>query len=592
MRKITKICLSLLLVLSFCFNSFIIGTSGIILDQSSDIKIKNGDGNCDYWALLIGVDYTWYFNSVFGAGFENNVNWMYKTLLVSNNWKEDHIRVLTGKNATFLNIVKSLRWLDEMEDDDDVCLIYYAGHGGYLNFVNKITDREIPIDLPPFDESDGCDEFITTYWTAKNHLAIITDDLLKYYLNRLDSEGLAIIFDSCYSGGMSDYKNCFFGSKYEKNNLKDWKNDFSKDISKKGRVILMSSRENESSYGVGSLLFGTFISQAFQGFADFDNNKDISAEEAFYYASDLYKKLVDDKCIPTIYDSYDQELVITEKELPPTTPNLTSDSFLGKINKEFTFQTFSNDPEDDKIRFGWDWGDDSERNRVVNPVVKNWSSLIFSGDVLNKNISWDKSGVYWVRVKSRDEHGSERIPINDTYNPWSKPIYILIHEDNEFVDQYQISDIGSLPVVIWAQSFKPTKNSFSKIKLKMDLYCEYDENKYYFDNFPLNISLRKYLNGDDIFKISSKPYNLLKEDKYTWLEFIFPNIELNPNSTYYIVLECKSVVHLYGWSFYQPENPYNYEEDSYKRGKSYDYCYSIEKWLENVNQDFCFITYE
>ena len=41
-------------------------------------------------------------------------------LLLSDHWQSDHIRVLTGADATKRNIIEGLRWLAEMDDENDI----------------------------------------------------------------------------------------------------------------------------------------------------------------------------------------------------------------------------------------------------------------------------------------------------------------------------------------------------------------------------------------------------------------------------------------------------------------------------------------
>lgn len=140
------------------------------------------------------------------------------------------------------------------------------------------------LKVPPFDESDGKDE--TCIW----------DDELNFLLNKLDSKGVAVIIDSCHSGGFSD--------------TTKWMKGFADDIERKGRVILMSCGEEELSYGS---YFTDYIIEGLEG-ADFNNDGMCSAEEAFGYAEpkilDIAKQL-DVEWHPQIYDDYEGELNLT-----------------------------------------------------------------------------------------------------------------------------------------------------------------------------------------------------------------------------------------------------------------------------------------
>ncbi len=150
----------------------------------------------EYWALLVGV----------GDYAENpmedrpdmilEVNDFYAQLLQSDWWPADHIKVLTGEDATVVNIIAGLRWLDRMEDSNDISLVYLSTHGFPLGF-----------DIPPKDEADGTDEALVSYWGFSFPGLVIWDDELNVLLNRLESKGVCLIVDSCYAGGFNDPPN-------------------------------------------------------------------------------------------------------------------------------------------------------------------------------------------------------------------------------------------------------------------------------------------------------------------------------------------------------------------------------------------------
>lgn len=587
----------IVIILIFIFSSFsllpiinINSGKSIEINKSSSVTSINRNLDTEYWAILIGVDCTWNTDSVFRLPFDENVKCMYDTLLFSDHWKTDHIKVLINENATLINIIKAFYWLDKMEDGDDICLIYYSGHGNYLSWLNR-NGVEILIDLPPFDEQDKCDEYITTYWSSKNPFSIITDDLFNFLLNKLDSRGVAVLFDSCYSGGMNDTRSKTYGysrSSHLSDDASSWSRGFVEDFSKDGRVILMASRENESAYGLGWKLFGSFIAEGLQGFADNNSDDIISIEEAFDYAAPKYKDFIDDKCTPIMDDLYFGDLSITDVELPPSLPVVSTDNeIVGQPGSIFVFNATSTDPEGNQIRYGWNWRNDSViRKNLWGYNVEEWSILYNSGDVCIMSHSWDKPGVYTVRVKAQDEYGAELIPEFDYSGLWTYPLFILIRDDDEIVDQYQIACDSSTTISrIYAQSFTPTTSTLSKLKLKLRILKDIDEYIEYYEHFPLNVSIRDNLTGEDLEQISLKLYidfiNLPREYSL-WVEFDLYDLSLNPNDNYFIVVSCDSEEIIYGWG----HTYYN----SYDQGLSY--YKSSEGWIPDFNSDFCFITYE
>jgi hypothetical protein len=217
--------------------------------------IKNGLGKhaasyqSDCWAFLIDSK---------GALFPTMLD-----VLCLNGWQIENIRTLEGGQATKGNFYSYFQWLDSMEDSEDTVLFYYHGHGAenyfYLNH-----------ELMPYSELDK-------------------------QLDDLESESIAVIIDSCYSGSAIDY------------------------LSQNGRVIITSAKASEpsASFTLTELLF-----YGLEELADylFKGNNDgyVSAEEAYWYAVNTgafwkYSRA----CVygqgqsPQIDDGYNGELQIT-----------------------------------------------------------------------------------------------------------------------------------------------------------------------------------------------------------------------------------------------------------------------------------------
>jgi len=270
----------------------------------------------EYWALIVGVE----------SGNPNTDNWMtisaknmYECLLSSENWDEDHIKLITDRKATKLNIIRGLCWLDRMEDENDVSLVYFSTHGGPLSTFGRF------VDLPPKDETDNRDEALETWHSLHFHMiplikkfpiAALTDDELNSFLSRLESQRVCVVIDSCYAGGFNDapYTSMIDSDiilstdKNRDSSAKDFMKDFSEELGHDGRVILMGTKEDEECGGneQGGFFTNALIEYLQQGLGDFNNNGFISAEEAFIYT----KPRVDCQYsqTPTIYDGYAGEI--------------------------------------------------------------------------------------------------------------------------------------------------------------------------------------------------------------------------------------------------------------------------------------------
>jgi hypothetical protein len=241
-----------------------------------------------YWALLVGV-------GKYAENPEQNrpdmileANDLKDLLLQSPWWSEDHIKILTAENATRSNIIAGFRWLNKMASSDDVVLVCLSTHGNHL-----------PFDIPPRDEVDGDDEMLVTYWGFAYNTSFITDDTINIMLNKLKSNNVCLIVDSCYAGGFNDH----------------WK--LLKSAPEQNRVILMGSCEDELSYSGG---FAPYLIDGLRGYADSNGDGIITAEETFSYAQPRSTQ----QQHPTIYDGYPGELPLTTDTIHQTSSPPTS----------------------------------------------------------------------------------------------------------------------------------------------------------------------------------------------------------------------------------------------------------------------------
>lgn len=267
----------------------------VILFLSSTLPITQSEQTTDeteYWALLVAV----------GVYADNpnedrplmlqEVDDLYELMIQAPNWDEDHIKVIKGRDATILNILKGLRWLDRQEDSNDISLFYITTHGFPLG-----------VDIFPQDEEDQTDEGLATYWGFAYPNYILWDDQLNFMLNRLESQGVCFIVDSCYAGGFNDPPN-WLPTEETQMSQQEWMDGFSEEMRTQGRVILMASCEDEVSYSGG---FAPYLIDALRGYADFNDDGVVTAEEAFLYAEPRPFRQA-----PTMYDGYEGELALIE----------------------------------------------------------------------------------------------------------------------------------------------------------------------------------------------------------------------------------------------------------------------------------------
>ena len=287
----------------------------------------------DKWAVLVGIaDY---------YGTDNDLQYSAKdatdmrSALINNGWQSEHIRVLLNSSATKSSIEDAIEnWLGPNVSADDTVLFFYSGHGTYYSESQYNPDGD--------NETDGKDEYLCFYSETMEIEDFVADGELDQYLNTLASEHIAVIIDSCFSGGMT--KAMMIQSEREAIELPtsnrspmlfSWDvvnraspktikkpmvqiiDGLSKDIGQDNRVILMACDDDESSMEISGLengVFAHYIIEGFQCMADANSDESVSAEEAFDYAKPLVAYLVGElgqSQHPQMYDSYPGDLQVT-----------------------------------------------------------------------------------------------------------------------------------------------------------------------------------------------------------------------------------------------------------------------------------------
>jgi predicted secreted protein len=84
---------------------------------------------------------------------------------------------------------------------------------------------------------------------------------------------------------------------------------------------------------------------------------------------------------------------------PPFTPEVPSGPSVGYLDVSYSYSTRAFDPDDDRVRYYFDWGDGSG----------DWTGYVESGEFASVSHVWNITGTYEVKVKAQDEHGAESI---------------------------------------------------------------------------------------------------------------------------------------------------------------------------------------
>jgi len=92
-------------------------------------------------------------------------------------------------------------------------------------------------------------------------------------------------------------------------------------------------------------------------------------------------------------------VVISGANSAPNTPSTPSGPSSGNTGVSYTYSTSTTDPDDDTVKYGWDWNGDG--------TVDEWTGLYSSGTTVSTTHTWTTAGTYNVKVKAEDSNGAQ-----------------------------------------------------------------------------------------------------------------------------------------------------------------------------------------
>lgn len=166
----------------------------------------------------------------------------------------DNAITLLNDQATIGNLRAAIDRLAGQIDPEDTFVLFYSGHGSR-------ADR---LGGPDSADPDGIDESIVLYDGE------VLDDELNSLFANVSAGTTLLVLDSCFSGG------------------------FAKDfISRPGRMGLFSSEEDVTSQVAAKFRAGGYLSvffeEALEGYADFDENGELTALELSEYLHNRFR---------------------------------------------------------------------------------------------------------------------------------------------------------------------------------------------------------------------------------------------------------------------------------------------------------------
>jgi hypothetical protein len=150
------------------------------------MQINNYDEDIEKYGVIIGIsDY---------EGDEHDLNCpaksaiaFYNELLDKEDWLKDNIYLLINESAKKDKILDALDWLKSKTESNDIVIFFFAGHG---------TTRP---------DDNGDEDF--DHAIVSHDLKYLLDDRLNIKLSEVESKGMYIIIDSCFSGGFNELGN-------------------------------------------------------------------------------------------------------------------------------------------------------------------------------------------------------------------------------------------------------------------------------------------------------------------------------------------------------------------------------------------------
>ena len=84
----------------------------------------------------------------------------------------------------------------------------------------------------------------------------------------------------------------------------------------------------------------------------------------------------------------------------------------GSVGVSYTYQAKASDPDGDKVKYLFDWGDGQTSS----------TALVSSNTSASLSHSWQNSGTYVVKIRAEDEHGLQ--------GPWSASLSVTITQSS------------------------------------------------------------------------------------------------------------------------------------------------------------------
>lgn len=241
------------------------------LSAKKTISVQLAKKREEVWAVVVGINK---YRNVSPLKYAaNDAREVYRYLVEVNKIPEDHVSLILDEEATLDKLRSVLgTHLRRKAGKDDTVIIYFAGHGA--------TERDATSP-----DGDGLEKYILPHNADPKDLYASAMPMSEFsrIFQRISSERLAFISDTCYSGASGGRTIPVLGTRA---NLSG---SFLERLSQgRGRVILTASDANQVSVEKDELNHGVFtyyLLEALRGKGDLDGDGVITVDEVYRYVS-------------------------------------------------------------------------------------------------------------------------------------------------------------------------------------------------------------------------------------------------------------------------------------------------------------------
>ena len=286
------------LVLKYGPNQIQVVATGLTdLSAEKHLTVHYTPRSRNVWAVVIGInDYPKLPKLKYAV---NDAQAFFDLLAIGNQVPAANITLLVNDQATLRNLRSALGIrLKEAADKDDMVIIYFAGHGA------------VEPDTKSLD-ADGLEKYLLAYDSDPSELYATGFPMreIAHILDRIRSERLIFVADSCYSGASGGRTVSTGGIRA---NISDTFLD--RIAGGRGKVIITASAANEVSVEKDDLRHGVFtyyLLEGLKGAADSDRDGMITVDEAYRYVSEKVPRATGQEQHPVKKGSVEGNLILS-----------------------------------------------------------------------------------------------------------------------------------------------------------------------------------------------------------------------------------------------------------------------------------------